>query len=228
MSDINDSRQLYNMLKPEYRRLRNLLIINAIKTHLKTYYKQYLTSLVLGIGSYIIINIFVADYIAKHPKEIVYLKDKSITYLPDSLLTYDKFKHKIGHLESRNNYKIVNEYGYMGRYQIGKEALRAIGLGELSKNDFLQMSELQEIAFDMLMRLHKNNLAAYIGKYDGRHINGVLVTQSGILAAAHLGGEQSLKNYLDSNGAADFKDGNGTPISKYMRELGGFKIKFKS
>jgi hypothetical protein len=53
----------------------------------------------------------------------------------------------------------------------------------------------------------------------------MLITESGILAAAHLGGQGSVKRYF-KNGKV-FKDGNGTKITSYMNKFSGYEIKLK-
>ena len=63
----------------------------------------------------------------------------------------------------------------------------------------------------------------YIDLYDGETINGMYVSESGILAAAHLGGQGSVKRYF-RNGKV-FRDGNGTKITSYMKQFSGYDIK---
>jgi hypothetical protein len=50
--------------------------------------------------------------------------------------------------------------------------------------------------------LSKNKwiLQDIIKKYDGKVVSGIVVTESGILAAAHLGGAGSVKRYFKNNG----------------------------
>ena len=62
-----------------------------------------------------------------------------------------------------------------------------------------------------------------IEKFSGKIISGVKVTESGILAAAHLGGAGSVKRFLNSNGAKKCKDNYGTSVKSYMREFGGYE-----
>jgi hypothetical protein len=63
-----------------------------------------------------------------------------------------------------------------------------------------------------------------IQKYSGRIINGVEITESGLVAAAHLGGAGSVKKYLRSNGRNGFKDGFGTSLSSYIRKFSNYDI----
>ena len=57
----------------------------------------------------------------------------------------------------------------------------------------------------------------------GKVIDGVKITESGILAAAHLGGSGSVKRFLNSIGEKKCRDDYGTSIKTYMRDFGGFE-----
>ena len=76
------------------------------------------------------------------------------------------------------------------------------------------------------MKLNKKLLCDLIGKYEGKTLNSIYITQSGLLAAAHLGGAGNVKDFLESGGLIIFKDGNGTPITKYMKHFSGYKLHF--
>jgi outer membrane receptor for Fe3+-dicitrate len=75
---------------------------------------------------------------------------------------------------------------------------------------------------DKLLKENKKTLRRYIRKYDGKMVHGVYVTESGILAAAHLGGAGNVINWF-RNGE-DFKDANGTPITKYIKDFSGYEL----
>jgi hypothetical protein len=124
--------------------------------------------------------------------------------------------------ESRGMLHLVNPYGYMGKYQFGKSALRTVGIYDFQ--EFLNNSNWQDKAFTALIARHKWILKKDIEKYSGRIINGVEITESGLLAAAHLGGAGSVKKYLRSNGRRGFRDGFGTSISSYIRKFSGYDI----
>ena len=51
-------------------------------------------------------------------------------------------------------------------------------------------------------------------------MHGILVTESGILAAAHLAGQGNVRKFL-KNGFV-FEDGNGTKMTSYMKQFGGY------
>ncbi|NBL64448.1 peptidoglycan-binding protein LysM [Flavobacterium sp. NST-5] len=140
--------------------------------------------------------------------------------LPYTGKSYVAFKQAMAIRESQGQYKLINPFGYMGKYQFGMSALRSIGVS--SKKDFLNNPRLQENAFKALLSINKAQLAYEIEKYDGKIINGVKITESGILAAAHLGGAGSVKSYLRSNGRKKFRDGFGTSMSSYLKKFEGY------
>ena len=132
---------------------------------------------------------------------------------------YELFLDAVGHQESGNRYHIVNRYGYMGKYQFGKSTLRTLRI-KVSRSEFLKDTLLQEEAMLKLLLHNKKRLQKYIDKYEGKVVHGILVTESGLLAAAHLGGQGSVKKWF-RNGRIR-KDGNGVKITSYMKRFGGY------
>ena len=55
-------------------------------------------------------------------------------------------------------------------------------------------------------------------------INNTIITESGIIAAAHLAGPGNVKKYLRSSGKHNPKDAFGTSISLYMDYFKGYDI----
>ena len=109
----------------------------------------------------------------------------------------------------------------MGKYQFGLETLQTIGIQDSAA--FLRNPKLQEKAFVALLSKNKWELKDEIEKYSGSIISGVKVTESGILAAAHLGGAGSVKRFLKSNGAKKCKDNYGASVRSYMKDFGGYE-----
>jgi len=147
--------------------------------------------------------------------------------IKDSIANYhkvelDNFLSAIGFRESGNRYDITNTFGYMGKYQFGRSTLKGLGY-KVSKKEFLNNPDLQEEAMLSLLNHNKEKLQKYIDVYDGKTINGIYITESGILAAAHLGGQGSVRRYF-RNGKV-FKDGYGTKITSYMSNFSGYDIK---
>uniref|UniRef100_UPI00404B476B peptidoglycan-binding protein LysM n=1 Tax=Flavobacterium sp. TaxID=239 RepID=UPI00404B476B len=136
--------------------------------------------------------------------------------------TFAGFKQKLAFKESGGILDRVNSFGYMGKYQFGRSTLRTVGVYDFQ--EFLKNSVWQDKAFIALIAINKWELRNEIPKYCGRVINGVKITESGLLAAAHLGGAGSVRKYLRSNGRNGFKDGFGTSLKSYMKKFGGYDV----
>ncbi len=134
------------------------------------------------------------------------------------------FKEALAFKESRGNYFVVNTYGYLGKYQFGKNTLKLIGIHNTS--EFLADPKLQEKAFIANAERNKWILRRDIKRFVGKNIGGVLITESGILAAAHLAGPGSVKKFLRSYGAIGFADAYGTTIKSYMKRFSGYDTSF--
>ena len=146
-------------------------------------------------------------------------EERRIQYHEDEL---NRFLTDIGFRESGNRYDITNTWGYMGKYQFGKSTLKGLGFN-VTRKEFLNNPQLQEEAMMALLNHNKEKLQQYIDIYDGKTINGMYISESGILAAAHLGGQGSVKRYF-KNGKV-FKDAYGTKITSYMKQFSGYDIK---
>ncbi len=141
-------------------------------------------------------------------------------HLPYLGKTYVGFKEAVAFKESQGNYFTVNTLGYLGKYQFGKETLKMIGI--YNPNQFLYNPELQEKAFLANTERNKWILRKDIVRFEGKTINGITVTESGILAAAHLAGAGSVKKFLRSYGSVNFSDAYGTSIKNYMKKFQGY------
>lgn len=130
------------------------------------------------------------------------------------------FREALGFKESQGNYFVVNKYGYLGKYQFGKSTLDLIGID--NAKEFLSTPVLQEEAFMAYAARNKWVLRRDIRRYVGRRINGIKITESGILAAAHLAGPGNVKRYLRSGGSVEFNDAFGTTVGYYMRKFAGY------
>ena len=133
------------------------------------------------------------------------------------------YKEAIAFRESQGKYHRVNSLGYMGKYQFGKETLKTIGIHDSAA--FIESPKMQEKAFTALLSKNKWKLRKEIELFDGKIIGGVRITESGILAAAHLGGARSVKRFLYSNGKRKCKDSYGTSVKCYLRQFGGYETK---
>jgi hypothetical protein len=136
----------------------------------------------------------------------------------------EMFLNAVGMRESSNRYTVVNKWGYMGKYQFGKRTLKNLGY-DVSRKEFLNSPHLQEMAMLDLLLHNKKILQSYIDIHEGEVIHGTEITESGILAAAHLAGPGNVKRYFKKG--KQFKDGNGTKLTSYLTNFSGYALNLK-
>ena len=144
---------------------------------------------------------------------------------------------------------VVNAGGYSGKYQMGKGALIDAGVyqpaphediaaqgpgqwwgtfnvpgqGAMTYQQWLNNPAAQDASWGA----HQTNLEGEIqkrglDKYIGQTVGGVPITQSGLIEMMHLGGPQGTQQFLQTGGAYNPADKNGTTIASYgMRAAGG-------
>ena len=137
---------------------------------------------------------------------------------------HDRFLEDIGFRESSNNYHAVNQFGYLGKYQFGRRTLDGLGYEDVTNRQFLENHSIQEEAMYALLNHNRRVLRRQISKYVGQTIAGVYITESGLLAAAHLAGPGNVKKFLRKG--YEFKDGNGTKMTSYMVKFSNYKLEF--
>lgn len=152
------------------------------------------------------------------------IKPFEVFYTPAVDDAFIGFKEAIAFKESRGKYNVVNSLGYMGKYQFGKTTLKHFKIYDTK--EFLENPELQEKAFRALCERNKWRLRNEIRNNVGKKINGIEITESGILAAAHLAGSGNVKRYLRSNGRMVFSDAFGSNIQYYMKKFSGYDTSF--
>ncbi len=147
--------------------------------------------------------------------------------------------------ESGGSATTVNAGGYSGRYQIGAPLAADAGIYTPGRGEtvtdgwsgakwsgtfnipgfpdvkthaqFLANPEAQHAAY-LAAQKKNDETAQSMGLYNavGRTINGVEVTREGILAGMWLGGGKGVQRWVSSGGQDDPRDGNGTPVSKWV------------
>lgn len=153
-----------------------------------------------------------------HPTELSSLNQE--LKVPFKGRYFIAFKEELAKRESQGQYQLINTLGYMGKYQFGASALRTVGITDF--DHFLINPRLQEKAFIALLSRNKHELRNEIEQYSGKVVAGVEVTESGILAAAHLGGPGSVKRFFKTKGKRAMKDDYGTSLKSYMRHFAGY------
>lgn len=154
-------------------------------------------------------------------KEVVSIPIEIEAVMIDEIPNLDSFLNDLGYRESSNRYDVVNQYGYMGKYQFGRTTLKGLGY-DITRSEFLSSPDIQEEAIRKLLKANKKVLKRQIKKFDGKLVNGILVTESGLLAAAHLVGPGSVKKWV-RNGKM-FEDGNGIKLTEYIQTFNGYQL----
>lgn len=156
-----------------------------------------------------------------------------------------EFKFDLGAKESSGNYRAKNSLGYIGKYQMGEQALIDAGYykkpsknynndwsgqftgkdGVYSENHFLLNASAQENALDEYLKKQWGYLKGYNAQnYLGKKINGIEITQSGLLAGAHNHGQKDTGRYLSTNGAYIPIDANGVSIEDNLKRFAGYDV----
>ena len=141
----------------------------------------------------------------------------------------DLYLEAIGSYESGNNPASWNKFGYIGKYQFGKAARKSTGFGHIDYWDFrddhtIWTEEEQDVAMIKLMMKNQAHLNLIIiqCQRDGRMIEGIKVTKSGLLAAAHLSGAGNVKKYFRTGGRWNPEDAYGTSLETYLLHFSGY------
>lgn len=177
----------------------------------------------------------VKDYSGKCVKPL-----SSLTPALQAAFAQTDFYRALRIAESSDNYKAVkNTKGtvYLGAYQMSYPALIDAGLRDgngwkrivplpyknltnnLSTEEFLSNKLLQDKA---IREFHRKNWGYLtqgsfdVRPYIGRNFNGLVITASGLIAAAHLVGHSPVKQFLKSNGTIVYMDGNCVPLTHYL------------
>ena len=125
--------------------------------------------------------------------------------------------------ESSGDYRVVNTEGYMGAYQFGEARLEDYknATGEdFDRETFLGDNKLQ----DKIYEWHINDIKNFIkqnklDKYIGTEIKNVPVTLNGLLAVAHLGGREGMKQFVLTSGEYNKEDKYGTTLLDYLKRF---------
>jgi integrating conjugative element protein (TIGR03758 family) len=157
---------------------------------------------------------------------------------------YADYLGQLARVESGNNAGARNDFGYLGLYQMGEQALAEAGYyrpdgtakndwrgswtgkdGVRNTADFLSRPSVQTQAVTAYSAAQWSQIKNLdLDGYLGQTVGGVLITPSGLLAGAHLVGVGGLRRFLSSGGTGSVRDGNGTSIATYLSALGGFDV----
>ena len=132
------------------------------------------------------------------------------------------FQEDLIESESSGDYNIVNKSGFMGAYQFGADRLSDYKKANdilFTDKEFLADKGLQDKVFEW----HQEDIKEFITEkalntYIGQKINGVEVTENGLVAVAHLGGKTGMLKFLKTNGRYNPSDGK-TKLSDYLKKF---------
>ena len=109
----------------------------------------------------------------------------------------------------------------MGKYQFGKSTLKGLGF-KVTQHEFLNSPYIQEKAMQSLLEHNRKKLKKQIDRYCGQTFQGIYITESGVLAAAHLAGAGNVRKFFRKG--YEFKDGFGTKMTTYMTQFSGYHL----
>lgn len=136
---------------------------------------------------------------------------------------FELFIYNLGVRESGDKWWITNTIGCIGKWQFSPGTLAYLGYKNITtkkfrKNANIFPEELQKKVLLSLIQMNEMILKDY-SSYIGQIVSGVVITRSGMIAAAHLGGAGSVRLFLSSNGRINNHDVYGTSIKNYMSEF---------
>ncbi len=182
--------------------------------------------LIVSIFGILLLSSFASKPEKKEKKEIlppiVAVAKKEVFTFPFLKRDFIGFREALAFKESQGNYTVINSLGYLGKYQFGKSTLKRFRI--YNTRTFLKDPELQERTFIALCKVNKWILRRDIRRSVGKRINGITITESGILAAAHLSGAGNVKKFLRSRGKHKFNDAYGTSIEDYLKKFSGYDV----
>ena len=161
---------------------------------------------------------------------------------------YPSFLEALGGRESGGRCEIMGggSNAYAGKYQMGRGALREAGCvtsaGQeytpsswvwtgtcggypiSSLSQFLNNCDAQFNAVSAYHSQQYSYVSSCAKSRIGTTVNGVLVTPSGLLAAAHLVGPGGVNTMMGCSGGTNSSDSFGTSGFEYLRKFGGYEI----
>jgi hypothetical protein len=181
---------------------------------------------------YFSFDIYNRIYKSSHTEE---LENKKISIIHDYLINNPipkenlVFMNTIARLESKDKSYLAVNGQYWGKYQMGNLARKEVGIGDMTKDKFLNNQYIQDWAVNEYIMSQYKLLKNTIIKYKIPQVGGIvrgnqLITISGLIAAAHLSGWAPVKYFIESDGRdliVDGKnlsyDGNNVHLTKYLQ-----------
>lgn len=147
-------------------------------------------------------------------------KEVVLSYPSDSSMNLRNFLLQIAYGESRYIKETHRDSSkFWGLYQIGSNERKITGFGDIPKNVFLNHPEIQDLCMIELLKYNKKYQQSYIDKYSGKIVDGILVTESGILALSQIG-SGSARKWLDEGSIPEVDENGNSP--RRMLKMGGY------
>ena len=148
----------------------------------------------------------------------------NLIFLPDSRKNWNLYKRRFQQIEAHGlsdaGAYFARNGEYWGKYQMGEMARALVGLKNVTWKEFSSNPEMQEGAFLAWIRILKGLMQPEINRYVGTYMNGIEITESGIIALAHNIGDGACRSFLKNNGSTFAP--NSIPM-KFLR-IGGYSI----
>jgi hypothetical protein len=141
-------------------------------------------------------------------------------------INFRLFIEHLGLIESSNDWKIVNPFGAMGKFQFLQTTLEMLGYNGITPDKFrvdpnIFPEKVQEQALEDLIQYNERCLRNFT-QYIGQVINGVHITKAGLIAASHLAGPGGVIKFL--TGVHNAKDKNGSSVQRYLTEFQSYNV----
>lgn len=196
---------------------------------------KYITGRIVIIGTIITLAYLVLTTVTnvKLTSTIIHHDTIVDSYPSDSSMNLRNFLLQIAYVESRyDKHAHRDSSQYWGLYQIGTEARRLAGYGDVPMRVYLNHPEIQDLCMINLLKYEKKITQHYINpntgkpvdyikKYSGKIVDGILVTESGFLALCHLG-VGFAQGCMDKGVVPEYDD-FGNPARAYLK-LGGYRL----
>lgn len=148
---------------------------------------------------------------------------------------FNDFANDLGQRESGNDYTVKNKWGFLGRFQFGRPRLYDLGFSIngwkpkdgrpaktiISEKKFLNSPHIQDEVFERHVKDILTRVRERYSAFIGREINGIKITESGLVAGVHLKGFGGVNKFLKGE---DNSDALGTKVSEYIMKFGGYNL----
>ena len=164
--------------------------------------------------------------------EFVLTEPDTTNIIDTTLVKVTEFAQAISEAESSDQPYIIggSSNHYLGKYQFGLLAMQDIygkekGLKlykKYHKDITLFTEKEQDKAFKKWVKINQRYLKKEIKKYKNKIVHGILITESGLIAAAHNQGWGSVRRWLASG--ENTTDAFGTEIEVYLKDFKNCKL----